>query len=785
MEQTTHSIIKRVAFIGNYLPRKCGIATFTTDLCEAFADEHKGTSCIALPVNDIKAGYGYPPRVRFELTEKDIGSYRRAADFLNINNVEMVSLQHEYGIFGGRAGSHILALLRELRMPIVTTLHTILREPNPDQLRVLEEIAALSARLVVMSERGMEFLRDVYHVPPEKIDLIPHGIPDVPFVDPSFHKDLFGVEGKSVLLSFGLLSTNKGIENVITALPAILEKHPDVVYIVVGATHPHVIRNEGETYRLSLQWLVHEKGVEANVIFYNRFVELDELIQFIGAADIYITPYLDAAQITSGTLAYTLGAGKAVISTPYWYAEELLAEERGVLVPFRDPDALASEVIDLLDNESKRHAIRKRAYLFGRDMIWPQVSRRYMQSFERARAERRHFAQAEYAIKPLEKRAWELPLLKLDHLFRMTDKTGILQHAIFTTPNYSEGYTTDDNARALIVSALLEELGNTEATEMATRYLAFTWHAFNAKSKRFRNFMDYQRNWLEDCGSDDSHSRSLWALGTILGRSSTPTLYNMAGQIFQLSLLAVLKTTSPRAWAFALIGIHEYLQRFAGDRRTGDVRDKLAGRLMKHYQDNRQDDWCWFESRLTYCNAALSHAMLLCGWSMSNVEMTDAGLESLNWLADLQRADTEGKHFVPIGSNGFYQRGGERARFDQQPVEAQAMVSACLEANRITGDKKWYKEARRAFEWFLGRNDMHLPVYDPTTGGCRDGLHPDRLNENQGAESTLAFLQALLELRLEENLVRSNEYKYNEKSIPATLSSSQTQSHPKGRKLAV
>ena len=279
----------------------------------------------------------------------------------------------------------------------------------------------------------MEFLRDVYHVPPEKIDLIPHGIPDVPFVDPSFHKDLFGVEGKSVLLSFGLLSTNKGIENVITALPAILEKHPDVVYIVVGATHPHVIRNEGETYRLSLQWLAHEKGVEANVIFYNRFVELDELVQFISAADIYITPYLDEAQITSGTLAYTLGAGKAVISTPYWYAEELLAEDRGVLVPFRDPDAIAREVIDLLDNESKRHAMRKRAYLFGRDMIWPQVSRRYMQSFERARAERRHFAQAEYAIKPLEKRAGELPLLKLDHLFRMTDKTGIIQHAIFTT----------------------------------------------------------------------------------------------------------------------------------------------------------------------------------------------------------------------------------------------------------------------------------------------------------------------------------------------------------------
>ena len=398
---TTHPTIKRIAFIGNYLPRQCGIATFTTDLCEAIAAEYDGTTCIALPVNDIEAGYAYPPRVRFELTEKDIDSYRRAADFLNINNVDLVCLQHEYGIFGGQAGSHILALLRELRMPIVTTLHTILRDPSPDQRRVLEEIATLSDRLVVMSERGAEFLQEVYHVSPKKIDLIPHGIPDVPFVDPSFHKDLFGVEGKMVLLSFGLLSANKGIENVIAALPAILARHPNVVYIILGATHPHVKRDEGETYRLSLQWLAQEKGVEAQVIFYNRFVSLEELIEFIGAADIYITPYLNEAQIVSGTLAYTLGAGKAVISTPYWYAEEMLADERGALVPFHDPAALAEQVIDLLDNEAKRHAMRKRAYLFGREMIWPQVARRYMESFERARAERRHFALPGLTVKAL------------------------------------------------------------------------------------------------------------------------------------------------------------------------------------------------------------------------------------------------------------------------------------------------------------------------------------------------------------------------------------------------
>jgi len=745
----TVSKIDRIAFIGNYLPRQCGIATFTTDLCEAFAAEYPQTTCIALPVNDIEEGYSYPPRVRFELTEKDIDSYHRAADFLNINNVDLVSLQFEYGIFGGRAGSHILALLRELRMPLVTTLHTILREPDSDQRRVLEEVAGLSDRLVVMSERGAAFLKEVYGVPPEKIDLIPHGIPDVPFVDPSFHKDLFGVEGKLVLLSFGLLSANKGIEHVIAALPAIVARFPNVVYIVLGATHPHVIQQEGETYRLSLQWLAQEKGVESQVIFYNRFVSLEELIEFIGAADIYITPYLNVQQIVSGTLAYTVGAGKAVISTPYWYAEELLADGRGVLVPFRDPAALAEQVIELLNNEAKRHAMRKRAYLFGRAMIWPQVARAYLKSFDRARAERRHFIAPGFPAKALDNRPGELPPLKLDHLRHMTDETGMLQHAIFTVPNYREGYTTDDNARALMVSVLLEALGSSEALDLASRYLAFLWYAFNAETGRFRNFMDYQRHWLEDGGSDDSHGRALWALGTLLGRSNTPALHSMAGRLFEQTLPAILETSSPRAWAFALIGIHEYLQRYAGDRRAGQVREELAGRLLTLYQSNRSDEWRWFEPGLSYCNAAPPHALIMCGQSIPQEAMTEAGLESLAWLTAVQRGDSG--HFVPIGSNGFYERGGVRARFDQQPIEAQAMVSACLEAYRITGDKRWRKEARRAFEWFLGRNDLNLPIYDPTTGGCRDGLHPDRSNENQGAESTLAFLQALLELRLAEN----------------------------------
>lgn len=767
----TLSGLKNIAFIGNYLPRQCGIATFTTDLCEAVASNFPEVHCLALPVTDTEEGYNYPPRVRFEILERDLTSYRRAADFLNINDVDVVCLQHEYGIFGGKAGSYILTLLRELRAPIVTTLHTILKDPSPDQRRVLEEIVALSDRVVAMSHRGVEFLRTIYSVPEEKIDLIPHGIPDVPFLDPSFYKDRFGVEGKIVLLTFGLLSANKGIENVIAALPRIVERYPNVVYIVLGATHPNVRRHEGETYRLYLQRLAYEKGVEGNVIFYNRFVSLQELLEFIGAADFYITPYLNPAQITSGTLAYSVGAGKAVISTPYWHAEELLADGRGVLVPFRTPDALAESVLELLDDEPKRQAMRKRAYLYARDMVWQKVACRYMESFERARAEHMHQHRFVHAVKTLEERPRDLPLLNLNHLQRMTDDTGMLQHAVFTVPNYKEGYTTDDNARALIVTTYLEDIDRTQAFELGTRYLAFLWNAYNEQTKRFRNFMDYRREWREKNGSDDSHARALHALGCVLGRSSFPSFQRIAGRLFEQALPAILETTSPRAWAYALIGIDEYLRRFTGDRMAKQVRDELAQRLHRLYSENSDGTWKWYEQSLSYCNAVLPHAMIITGASTQNEVFTTIGVESLQWLSSIQRADNgSGDHFVPIGSNGFYVRGKERARFDQQPVEAQTYVSACLAAYQCTHDEHWLCEARRAFEWFLGRNDLKLSLYDPTTGGCRDGLHFDRANENQGAESTLAFLQALLELKHSEETVPTLEEHYEEHHASGTLS---------------
>jgi len=740
----------RIAVVGNYLPRQCGIATFTTDLCDAISTECGAAKLFAVPVNDTESGYAYPARVRLTLAQDDLSSYEQAADFLNFTNFDLVCLQHEYGIFGGPAGSHILPLLRRLKMPVITTLHTVLREPNPDQRRVMEEIAALSDRLIVMSELSSQFLQEIFKVPGCKIDMVPHGVPDMPFLDPNFYKDRFDVEGKAVLLTFGLLSPNKGIENVIQALPHILSKHKNVVYIVAGATHPHILRREGDGYREGLQALAKEIGVESNVFFHNRFASPAEMAEFIGAADIYITPYRHEEQVVSGTLAYALGAGKAIISTPYWHAIELLDDRRGALVPFQNPEAIARKTVELLDTPAIRHAMRKRAYQYSREMVWKKVAQGYMSSFARARSDRMREPRVMFADETVEKCLDKLPALNLDHLHRLTDDTGLLQHATFAVPNYAEGYTTDDNARSLVLTILLEQLGEIEPKaigELASRYLAFLGHALNPANGRFRNFLSYARTWSEGQGSEDCHGRAVWALGTALGRSGDQALRGAAGHLFEIAVPAVVAFTSPRAWAFALLGIDEYLNSFPGDREAQKISSVLATRLVELYHANQSPDWCWFEDVLAYSNAKLAQAVLATGRRTADHEMISAALQALNWLSETQRCEGH-DHFVPIGSQGFYRKGGERARFDQQPVEAGGAVSACLEAYRITGNDRWRKEAWSAFNWFLGSNDLQIALYDPGTGGCRDGLHPERVNENQGAESTLAFLMAQVEMRL-------------------------------------
>jgi len=756
-----------IAFIGNYPPRQCGIATFTADLLEAISAEAPETNCWAMVMNDIPDGYLYPPQVRFELNYKNLADYRLAADFLNMNEVDVVCLQHEFGIFGGSYGSYILTLLQNLRMPIVTTLHTILKEPDGGQKFVLEEIGRLSDRLVVMSNRGKEILQEVYQIPENKIVFIHHGIPDVPFVDPNYYKDQFGVEGRKVILTFGLVSPGKGIEYMIDALPEIVHKHPETTYIVLGATHPHIKRVEGEAYRISLQRRAKNQGVESNIIFHNRFVDLKELVEFIGAADIYVTPYLNKEQIVSGTLAYALGSGKATISTPYWYAEEMLSEGRGRLVPFRDAHALAAEVINLLDQETERHAMRKRAYTFCREMIWKEVGRRYLECFAEVKAEREQKPRVVFHTKTLEQTTPDLPNLKLDHLFRLTDGVGLLQHAQFIVPDRAHGYCTDDNARALIVVLMAQDLIPDDEVVMnfACRYLSFLNYAFNEKKGRFRNFMSYERHWLEEEGSEDSHGRAIWGLGTAVALSKSEGITEVAMRFFLRALPIILDFQSPRAWAFALVGIHAYLQRFPGDSEVRRIRTILANKLFSHYQNNAHADWPWIENIVTYANGIIPQALLLSGKDLPQEDMLKAGLYSLKWLVQIQ-TDPQG-HFVPIGNRGWFLRNGERARFDQQPIEAQTLLEACVEAYRITRDKEWLNHAQRCLEWFLGRNDLSLPLYDYKTGGCCDGLTATGVNQNQGAESTLAWLLSLLHMysiRAEEGIANSPQlwvYKNN------------------------
>jgi glycosyltransferase involved in cell wall biosynthesis len=751
--------IRRIAMLGNHLPRQCGIATFTTDLSEAIASVGSDLDCFVLAMNDGRHRHAYPPRVRFELADNDVGAYTRAADFLNVNAVDIVCVQHEYGIFGGKAGSHLLTLLRELRMPIVTTLHTILSAPNLHQRRVMDELTALSDRLVVMTDGAGQLLRDVHGVSGDKIDVIPHGIPNVPFAG---SKNRLGVEGRPLILTFGLLSPDKGIEHVIDALPAILSHYPDVVYIVLGATHPHIIERQGETYRIMLEDRAKRLGVDSNVIFHNRFVSQSELSEFLAAADIYITPYLNPEQIASGTLAYALGAGKAVISTPYAYARELLAEGRGILVPWKDPSAIATEIVGLLDNPEKRMALRERAAAHGRAMLWPSVAHSYLRTFERARTEHDQRLRTAFRAVTLASRPADLPHVNLDHVEVMTDHTGMLQHATFNVPRYDEGYCLDDNARALMLMTLLEDAGSEDPRTvrvLASRYLAFVSHAFNRELGRFRNFMSYSREWSEEMGSEDSHGRALWALGTVVGRSEDPGRHSLAGALFHAALPAVSTFSSPRAWAYTLLGIEQYLHAFEGDRNVQAAGREIAERLLGLFRRTDQPDWPWCENRVTYCNARLPQALIATGSWTGDAAMMATGTRSLEWLMKIQR--TSDGYFAPVGTNGFFDRGTTAAVFDQQPVEACATVSACMHAFRATGDPRWAEHARSAFTWFLGQNQLQQALYDPLSGGCRDALHVDRLNENEGAESTLSFLLALMDMH-------TDEVRWNAMQIPAS-----------------
>ena len=709
--------------------------------------------------------YDYPERVRFEIEDDQLEAYRAAADFINQGAYDVLSVQHEYGIFGGIAGEHLLHLVRHAKMPIVTTLHTVLRNPSPAQKVVLDELLQLSERVVVMSTRAIEFLQEVHDVCPTKIDFIPHGIPTVPEYSDGSLRARLGVPGP-MILTFGLLSPDKGIEYVIQAMPAILEQIPDATYVVVGATHPHVRAGSGESYREHLSALAAELGVSDHVVFVNEFVPIEELVEYLAAMDIYITPYLNPHQITSGTLAYAVGAGKAVISTPYWYASELLDEGRGLLVPYRDAASIAAAVTRIESDDAERRAMEHRAAEFGAGMQWPKVGRRYLEAFAQALEDstERMKALVSHAVVPQNVEAVE-SLLNFDHLREMTDDTGLMQHAIYTVPRRAEGYCVDDNARALWLTARLESQGalSPEMSRLQGTYLSFVLDAFNTENRRFRNFMSYSRNWLEDAGAEDAQGRSLWGLGALIHRTRNCDRRNAAQSVFVQAAPGMIDTTSPRTWAYAVLALNEYLTAFPENHAMRQLFATMAARLLHVTEDNMSVDWPWFEQSLSYANARLPQALLVGGQALGNESMVKAGLRALTWLMRLQTGP--GGVFMPIGSDGFYARDGIRADFDQQPLEAWASVSACLNAQDVTDEPTWAAEAKRAYEWFIGKNVLGMPLYDPSSGGCNDGLHAGRVNGNQGAESTLSYLCALTELqqwtRVERTVIPVGSHEIN------------------------
>jgi glycosyltransferase involved in cell wall biosynthesis len=738
--------LRRIAVIGNSLPRRCGIATFTTDLQQAISTSRPNLETCIVAMTDHGQAYDYPAAVAFQIKDDNIEEYLRAADFLNAGRSDAVCLQHEFGIFGGEAGAHILSLLSRLTMPVVTTFHTVLAKPTAVQRAVMERIVAASSKVVVMAKKGRELLSSVYQVPDDKIDVIAHGIPDVAFAGPDEAKARLGFGGKSVILTFGLLSPNKGIEVMIDAMPSILERRADAVYVVLGATHPNLVRDQGEAYRKSLIARVRELGVEDHVVFLDQFVDQAMLLEFISMCDVYVTPYLNEAQMTSGTLAYSFGLGKPVVSTPYWHARELLADGRGILVPFGDAAAIGREIAELLTDDARRQAMCRRAYAVSRTMTWQRTAERYVSAFESARQGHWLKVIARSDTGSPEPRSAAAPDMQIGHFLSMCDDTGLFQHAVHSVPDRSHGYCVDDNARALLLACALNDPGEQRLSEVLTaRFAAFVQHAWNPDTRRFRNFMGFDRTWLEDSGSEDSHGRTLWALGECARRDASPSRRRWASALFAEALSAAQSFRSPRAWAFTLLGLGAYCAAAPDDLHAQEVRHSLADRLMSSLASVETPEWVWFEEGLAYDNARLPQALMVTGMATQTPGYVDAGLRSLRWLMTQQT--TSAGHFRPVGTAGFGEQRQQPRAFDQQPVEATATIAACLAAWRADGDAEWKATATRVFAWFLGSNDLSVPLVDSHTGSCRDGLHPDRANENRGGESVLSYLLSLAEIR--------------------------------------
>ena len=721
----------KIAFVATYPPRQCGIGTFTHSLAHAIKanGEHE---IIIIAMSDNHETYAFPPEVKLTIHQEHQTDYLAAADFINRSGAEVCILEHEFGIFGGQSGVYILPLLHRLNIPLISTLHTILETPSYTEKAILKEICKMSNKLVVMSNKAIQFLENIYDVPAEKISRIEHGVPDIQF-DKDMSRAAFKMSDKKLLLTFGFVGRNKGIETVIKALPKIIEKNPDVFYIVLGKTHPNVLREAGEQYRNYLQLLIKTLKLKDHVLLLNEYVDEKELFKYLAACDIYITPYVNEAQITSGTLTYAMGSGCVVVSTPYWHAAELLKDNRGCLFDFNDANGLANVLNDLLDNPKLMHSIQQKAIEYGQEIIWPKIGERYLQLSEQLISK---------PSKPKSKKETDidlllLPAFSLAHIKRLTDDTGIIQHAKFGIPNLKEGYCLDDNARALLMVCMAyKQKKDTLALDLMPIYLSFI-HYMQNQDGTFRNFLSFNRNFLDEVGSEDSFGRTIWVLGYLMGNAPNDAYYQTARLVFFDAVPNFEKLKSIRGIANTIIGICHYLYTNPSD---GDMKmclQRMTDIIVLHFEHNQSKDWNWFESLLAYDNGILPLALLHASQILENDKAKNIAFESIHFLTSHTLKDG---YLSVIGNRQWFVKDRERSVYAQQPIDAMAMVLMYHQAFVITEERDYLDKLFTSFMWFLGENDLRMSLYDFETQGCCDGFEDYGVNRNQGAESSLSYL---------------------------------------------
>ena len=733
----------KIAIIGNFLPRHCGIATFTKNLVQSILAAEdiakEPIEIFVVAMNNNRQVYDYPSIVQFSINQDEKQEYLDAADYINQSGADICILQHEYGIYGGNSGVYILALLEQLAIPFITTLHTVVKHPTFHEKNILKTIGHKSSLVVVMSNLAVEFLVTQYKIPASKIQVVQHGVPDF---SEALHNRVINLQKtkKRLLCTFGLLGRSKGIETVLHALPEVVQKFPDIVYVILGKTHPNVKREAGEEYREFLESLVEKYGLQNNVQFINEFLNEEDLENYLLNVDLYITPYLNEAQITSGTLAYAVGSGSCIVSTPYWHARELLAGGRGELFNFGDSKALSAILISLLSNPRKMNSMRVKAFTYGKKMYWKNIGETYFQLLDKVINEPAFLIPANH---------YSIPVItepiSMDHIERMTDAIGMIEHASFSVPDLKEGYSLDDNTRALLMVMMHYNIEKDKnLLKLADTYLRFI-KLMQMDDGFFHNDYDFKQRFMDEKGSEDSFGRTIWAMGYLIQHAPNDAYFQFASNIFYRALPHFEKIISIRAIANIIIGLSHFLTRYPDHESIRQILIKLTKKITDQYNAEKEPDWDWFEPILSYDNAILPLAL----WNAFAItHYRDILTVAKNTTSFLEKQTMNGGHISIVGSSGWQRKGEAKSIEGQQPINAMALVMMYGKAYELTKDENYFQKMYLSFSWFTGNNDLFIPLFDEETKGCCDGLEKTGINRNQGAESTLSYYLALLTLKI-------------------------------------